>query len=288
MSGTPNTVSELDVIGQKIKRKLQEYNLNKTKVKKKNDINKAIIDMVSTLSKSENISLTQVTNNMEKTLGRRLNEIERKKLRMTMNKFKHLKAKKKKDDLMEKKKKNQQIHLAKEDTTSYDYKEDEIECETFSEARMYIGHLPYGFKETQLYSFFSQFGDINKIQLPRSKTGNVKGYCWITFKISEVAEIVASTMNGSIMFDKKLVCSVENADEMRKKRRTQRSSRFNVETEKMPLQWEPPVEQVNDGEFVDLSDRFKNKYGTCDVDTVEQKNQRKQRICPINILCQTR
>lgn len=96
MSGTPNTVSELDVIGQKIKRKLQEYNLNKTKVKKKNDINKAIIDMVSTLSKSENISLTQVTNNMEKTLGRRLNEIERKKLRMTMNKFKHLKAKKRK------------------------------------------------------------------------------------------------------------------------------------------------------------------------------------------------
>ena len=34
---------------------------------------------------------------------------------------------------------------------------------------MYIGHIPHGFYEDQLHSFFSQFGNIRRLRLSRSK-----------------------------------------------------------------------------------------------------------------------
>lgn len=41
---------------------------------------------------------------------------------------------------------------------------------------MYIGHLPHGFYENEIRSYFSQFGRVCKIKLARSiKSGNHKG-----------------------------------------------------------------------------------------------------------------
>lgn len=40
----------------------------------------------------------------------------------------------------------------------------------------YIGHLPHGFFEDQMTGFFSQFGDVERLRVARSKkTGNSKG-----------------------------------------------------------------------------------------------------------------
>ncbi|XP_065198060.1 MKI67 FHA domain-interacting nucleolar phosphoprotein-like [Sycon ciliatum] len=74
---------------------------------------------------------------------------------------------------------------------------------------IYVGHVPRPFVERGLVKFFSQFGEVTRVKLARSKkTGNPKGYAFIEFKSSEVAEIAADTMNGYLMCGRVLKCNV--------------------------------------------------------------------------------
>lgn len=74
---------------------------------------------------------------------------------------------------------------------------------------VYIGHLPHGFFENEIRSYFSQFGKILKVRLSRSKkTGNHRGFGFIEFADEEVAKIAADTMNNYLMFNKVLKCHV--------------------------------------------------------------------------------
>jgi nucleolar protein 15 len=62
---------------------------------------------------------------------------------------------------------------------------------------VYIGRLPKDFFEPDLHKFFSQFGDITRLRLSRSKNNaHSKGYAYIEFELREVAEIVAKEMNN--------------------------------------------------------------------------------------------
>lgn len=64
-----------------------------------------------------------------------------------------------------------------------------------------LSGLPYGFFEKELYSYFSQFGDVTRMKLIRSKkTGGSRGYAYIEFEDEDVARIAAETMNGYLMF----------------------------------------------------------------------------------------
>jgi nucleolar protein 15 len=48
---------------------------------------------------------------------------------------------------------------------------------------IYIGHLPKGFNEKELKGFFSQFGEVSKLRVSRSKkTARSKGYAFLEFK----------------------------------------------------------------------------------------------------------
>nr|KAG5705654.1 hypothetical protein BaRGS_026593 [Batillaria attramentaria] len=72
---------------------------------------------------------------------------------------------------------------------------------------IYLGHIPHGFFEPQMKEFFSQFGQVTRIKLSRSKkTGRAKGYAFIEFKHEEVAKVVADTMNNYLMFIRLLKC----------------------------------------------------------------------------------
>lgn len=72
---------------------------------------------------------------------------------------------------------------------------------------MYIGHLPHGFYEDEIKSYFSQFGKVCRVRLARSKlTGNYKGYGFVQFENKQVADIAAETMNNYLMFNKLLKC----------------------------------------------------------------------------------
>ena len=72
---------------------------------------------------------------------------------------------------------------------------------------IYLGHIPHGFYEKEMRSYFSQFGDVNRLRLARSaKTGRSKGYAFIEFNEPEVAKIAAETMNNYLLFGQLLVC----------------------------------------------------------------------------------
>ena len=66
---------------------------------------------------------------------------------------------------------------------------------------VYVGRIPHGFYEHQMRQYFSQFGDITRLRLSRNRqTGASKHYAFIEFKSSEVAKIVATTMDSYLMF----------------------------------------------------------------------------------------
>ncbi|KAI9841715.1 MAG: hypothetical protein M1837_000448 [Sclerophora amabilis] len=74
---------------------------------------------------------------------------------------------------------------------------------------VYVGRIPHGFYEHQMRQYFSQFGEISRLRLSRNpKTGASKHYAFIEFTSSEVAQIVADTMNNYLMFGHILKCQV--------------------------------------------------------------------------------
>ncbi|KAL0205242.1 hypothetical protein P9112_000549 [Eukaryota sp. TZLM1-RC] len=74
---------------------------------------------------------------------------------------------------------------------------------------IYLGHIPHGFYEPQMKKFFSQYGEVLRVRVCRSKyTGASKGYAFIEFKDPDVAPIVAEAMDGYILSHRILRCSV--------------------------------------------------------------------------------
>ena len=80
---------------------------------------------------------------------------------------------------------------------------------------IYIGHVPHGFFENQMRDYFTQFGDVTKVKVSRSKTtGKSKGFAFVEFESHEVAKIVAETMHDYLMFGQKLVCKLVPLEEL--------------------------------------------------------------------------
>lgn len=74
---------------------------------------------------------------------------------------------------------------------------------------VYIGRIPHGFYEHEMRTYFSQFGDVNRLRLSRSvKTGHSKHYAFLEFKNADVAKIVADTMDNYLMFGHILKCKL--------------------------------------------------------------------------------
>ena len=69
--------------------------------------------------------------------------------------------------------------------------------------------IPHGFYEDQLKGFFSQFGDVKRWRVSRSKkNARSKGYAFVEFAHADVAAIAADAMNGYLMFKQALKCHV--------------------------------------------------------------------------------
>ena len=74
---------------------------------------------------------------------------------------------------------------------------------------VYVGRIPHGFYEHEMREYFTQFGDISRLRLSRSrKTGASKHYAFVEFTSAGVAQIVADTMNNYLMFGHILKCKV--------------------------------------------------------------------------------
>ncbi|KAF3924262.1 hypothetical protein ABW21_db0205301 [Orbilia brochopaga] len=94
---------------------------------------------------------------------------------------------------------------------------------------VYLGRIPHGFYEEQMRSYFSQFGSIDRLRLCRNKsTGNSKHYAFIQFSSSEVAGIVAETMNNYLLYGHLLKCKVVPETECHEKMWTGANRRWKV------------------------------------------------------------
>ncbi|KAJ2806412.1 nucleolar protein [Coemansia guatemalensis] len=78
---------------------------------------------------------------------------------------------------------------------------------------IYVGRIPHGFYEEQMMGYFKQFGSIKRLRLSRNPhTGRSRHYAFIEFSNSEVAKIVAETMDNYLMFDRLLKCKLVPED----------------------------------------------------------------------------
>mmetsp|Transcript_32354 Transcript_32354/g.68944 ORF Transcript_32354/g.68944 Transcript_32354/m.68944 type:complete len:299 (-) Transcript_32354:50-946(-) len=83
---------------------------------------------------------------------------------------------------------------------------------------VYLGHIPKGFFEPQMRKFFGQFGKLTRMRMARSKkNAGSKGYAFLEFAEESVAKIVADTMNGYLLFGKKLDCHLVTKDKQHPK-----------------------------------------------------------------------
>ena len=74
---------------------------------------------------------------------------------------------------------------------------------------VYLGHIPSGFAEKEIYKFFAQFGEVKRVKLHRSKkTNGSKGYAFIEFGEASIAIVAAQAMNGYFLAERQLVCNV--------------------------------------------------------------------------------
>jgi heterogeneous nuclear ribonucleoprotein A1/A3 len=91
-----------------------------------------------------------------------------------------------------------------------------------SQNKIYVGNMPFNFSETDLETTFSEYGDIERINLVLNRhTGESRGFAFITFARQASAES-ALQKNGIEVKGRKI--SVSMAKE-RDKKRSKRSFR---------------------------------------------------------------
>ena len=75
---------------------------------------------------------------------------------------------------------------------------------------IYLGRIPHGFYESEMNSYFSQFGTIKNLILMRNRRGASKHYAFIQFESHQVAKVVQETMDGYLLYNHLLICKVIN------------------------------------------------------------------------------
>lgn len=83
------------------------------------------------------------------------------------------------------------------------------EKETPEAGVVYLGHIPHGFYENEMRGYFSQFGEVTRVRLSRSKkTARSRGFAFIEFADKEVAAKAAESMDGYLMHGQALVAKL--------------------------------------------------------------------------------
>ena len=94
---------------------------------------------------------------------------------------------------------------------------------------VYLGRIPHGFYEHEMREYFTQFGEISRLRLSRSrKNGASRHYAFIEFASAGVAKIVADTMNNYLMFGHILKCKMVAKEQIHEQLWKGASGRFKV------------------------------------------------------------
>lgn len=118
------------------------------------------------------------------------------------------------------KKKTKTVSTTKEAVTGKKVKSKKGKAATVEEEVatnvIYLGHLPANFEEAELRGFLGQFGQVKRLKLSRSrKTGTPRGFAFVEFDDADVAAVVADTMSGYLMGEKRVVCHMVPEDKIR-------------------------------------------------------------------------
>lgn len=80
---------------------------------------------------------------------------------------------------------------------------------------MYLGHIPHGFYEKEITAYFSQYGEVTRVRLSRSKrTARSKGFAFVEFADKDVAVAAAKSMDGYLMHGQKLVAKLVEKEKL--------------------------------------------------------------------------
>ena len=121
-------------------------------------------------------------------------------------------------------------------------------------------------------SYFEQFGSVHRLRLSRNRaTGKSKHYAFIEFASSDVAKIVADTMNNYLMFGHILKCSVVPKEQVHENlwkganKRFKTVPRSKIEARKLAMPkgkstWEKKIESEKK-KRAEKSEKLKNKLG---------------------------
>lgn len=149
---------------------------------------------------------------------------------------------------------------------------------------IYPSRVPRGFFEPQMKKYFSQFGRVNRLRLSRNKkTGASKHYAFVEFASTEVADIVARTMNNYLLFGHILKCKLVPEDQVHVNLFKGAGQRFKVDprNKKAGLemergvergQWEKRVVEENKrraGRSKALKEEFGYEYSAPEVKSVD-------------------
>ncbi|KAM0803252.1 hypothetical protein BDR22DRAFT_840069 [Usnea florida] len=94
---------------------------------------------------------------------------------------------------------------------------------------VYLGRIPHGFYEHEMREYFTQFGEIGRLRLSRSrKNGASRHYAFIEFASAGVAKIVADTMNNYLLFGHILKCKMVAKEQIHEQLWKGASGRFKV------------------------------------------------------------
>ncbi|KAK8006409.1 RNA binding protein [Apiospora marii] len=122
---------------------------------------------------------------------------------------------------------------------------------------VYIGHIPHGFFENQLRSYFTQFGDILNLRVSRNKkTGRSKHYAFIEFAEESTADYVVKSMDNYLMFGRILKVKRVPQSQVHESMWTGSNRRFKaiphtklagnqLKKPKTETQWAEKVDRVN-------------------------------------------
>ncbi|XP_065216025.1 uncharacterized protein LOC135842473 [Planococcus citri] len=81
---------------------------------------------------------------------------------------------------------------------------------------VYLKNVPHGFYEVEMKKFFSQFGQVTGVRIPKStRTGKYRGYAFVEFMYPDVAKIAAETMNNYLMYKRVIKAKYLPAEEQK-------------------------------------------------------------------------
>ena len=76
--------------------------------------------------------------------------------------------------------------------------------------RLYVGNLPYAYRDEELYKMFAQIGRVTDavVMMEPDQKDRSRGFGFVTMESQEEAEKAATEVNGKDILGRALVCNI--------------------------------------------------------------------------------